>query len=100
MQMTIFSNQTQLEQILVDAVRYNDMQITIDHRSSCIKFGSSLAEASREDLPEGPHLQIMPSETVRLQLVNVMDCLQDTVDMISPVQLSVNTKRHTNFALV
>ncbi|ODN03159.1 Eukaryotic translation initiation factor 3 subunit A, partial [Orchesella cincta] len=88
MSMTVFSNQTQLEQILVDAVRYNDMQITVDHRSNCVKFGSSLAEASREDLPEGPHLQIMPSETVRLQLVNVMDCLQDTVDMISPVQVS------------
>ncbi|ODM87097.1 Eukaryotic translation initiation factor 3 subunit A, partial [Orchesella cincta] len=88
MNMTVFSNQIQLEQILVDAVRYTDMQITVDHRSNCIKFGASLAEASREDLPEGPHLQIMPSETVRLQLVNIMDCLQDTVEMISPVQVS------------
>ncbi|ODM87118.1 Eukaryotic translation initiation factor 3 subunit A, partial [Orchesella cincta] len=88
MNMTVFSNQIQLEQILVDAVRYTDMQITVDHRSNCIKFGASLAEASREDLPEGPHLQIMPSETIRLQLVNIMDCLQDTVEMISPVQVS------------
>ncbi|ODM99048.1 Eukaryotic translation initiation factor 3 subunit A [Orchesella cincta] len=54
MNMTVFSNQIQLEQILVDAVRYTDMQITVDHRSNCIKFGASLAEASREDLPEGP----------------------------------------------
>ncbi|ODM86855.1 Eukaryotic translation initiation factor 3 subunit A, partial [Orchesella cincta] len=72
MNMTVFSNQIQLEQILVDAVRYTDMQITVDHRSNCIK----------------PHLQIMPSETVRLQLVNIMDCLQDTVEMISSVQVS------------
>ncbi|CAL8085723.1 unnamed protein product [Orchesella dallaii] len=87
MNMTFFSNQAQLEQLLVDAVRYNDMQITVDHRSNCVKFGLSLAEASREDIPEGPNLQVMPSEAVCLQLVNVMDYLQETVDMISPVKL-------------
>jgi len=89
LEMTIFTTQAHLEQLLVDAVRYNDMQITIDHRSNCIKFGSSLAEAAREDLPEGPHLQAMPSEAVRLQLVNVFNCLEDTIDMIAPPPIQV-----------
>lgn len=89
LEMTIFAAQTRMEQLLVDAVRYNDMQINIDHRSNCIKFGSSLAEASREDLPEGPHLQAMPSEAVRLQLVNVVNCVEETIEMINPPHIQV-----------
>lgn len=87
--MTVFADQTRVEQLLVDAVRYSDMQINIDHRTNCIKFGSSLAEASREDTPEGPQLQSMPSEAVRLQLVNVVDHIDETIDMIAPVHVQV-----------
>jgi len=90
LEMTVFADKFHLEQLLVDAVRYNDMQINIDHRSNSISFGASLAEASREDLPEGPHLQDMPSEGVRLQLVNVANCLQQALDMINPPHIKVS----------
>lgn len=86
----MFGDKSRLEQLLVDAVRFNDMQIMIDHTSNCVRFGDSLAEASREDLPEGPQLQEMPSETVRLQLVNIFNFLEETVEMIDPAEIQVN----------
>jgi len=88
--MTVFADQTRVEQLLVDAVRFNDMQINIDHRVNCVKFGTSLAEASREDVPEGLQLQSMPSEAVRLQLVNIMNIVDEAVEMIAPPHIQVN----------
>jgi hypothetical protein len=87
--MTIFATQMRVEQLLVDAVRFNDMQINIDHRTNCVKFGSSLAEASREDTAEGSQLQAMPSEGVRLQLVNIMNLVDETIEMIAPPHIQV-----------
>ena len=37
----------------------------IDHRTGTVRFGTDLAEAQRQDLPEGPHVQSMPSEQIR-----------------------------------
>ena len=36
----------------------------IDHRTGSVHFGTDLSEAQRTDLPEGPHIQSMPSEQV------------------------------------
>ena len=37
----------------------------IDHRTRSVRFGTDLSEAQRTDLPEGPHVQSMPSEQIR-----------------------------------
>jgi len=57
-QLAPFATAFDLERIVVNAVRHTDMQIRIDHRSNCLHFGSELFEAQREDLPEGPTLQV------------------------------------------
>ena len=57
-QLAPFATAFDLERIVVNAVRHTDMQIRIDHRSNCLNFGSELFEAQREDLPEGPTLQV------------------------------------------
>lgn len=79
-----FSTSFYLERILVDCVRHNDMQITIDHRNHCVHFGTDLSESQREDHPDGPTLQSMPSEQVRSQLVNMSVVLHRAIATINP----------------
>ena len=79
-----FTTGFHLERLLVDCVRYNDMQIRIDHKKSCIHFGVDLSEAQREDHPDGPLLQAMPSEQIRCQLVNMATVLHHSINIINP----------------
>ncbi|XP_057319172.1 eukaryotic translation initiation factor 3 subunit A [Microplitis mediator] len=79
-----FTTDFHLERLLVDCVRYNDMQIRIDHGKRCIHFGVDLSEAQREDHPDGPVLQAMPSEQIRCQLVNIATVLHRAINIIFP----------------
>lgn len=84
LELSVFVGGFHLERILVDLVRHNDMQIRVDHRSECIHFGADLSESQREDLPEGPMLQSLPSEMIRCQLVQMGSALQSCLDLIVP----------------
>ncbi|EFA10123.1 eukaryotic translation initiation factor 3 subunit A [Tribolium castaneum] len=79
-----FTDAFHLERLLVDCVRHNDMQIRIDHGKYCVHFGMDLSESQREDKPEGPTLQVMPSEQVRNQLVNMATVLNQAINVIYP----------------
>ncbi|XP_012284100.1 eukaryotic translation initiation factor 3 subunit A [Orussus abietinus] len=79
-----FTSKFHLERLLVDCVRYNDMQISIDHGKRCVHFGVDLSEAQREDHPDGPVLQAMPSEQIRCQLVNMATVLHRAIVVINP----------------
>ena len=46
------------------------MQIRVDHRTRTVHFGSDLTGAQSYNNMEGPHLQDMPSEQIRQQLVS------------------------------
>merc|ERR1712060_905057 len=60
------------------------MQVRIDHRTGSVHFGTDLSEAQRTDLPEGPHIQSMPSEQVRTQLMSMMSVLDKSLATIHP----------------
>lgn len=60
------------------------MQIRIDHGQKCVHFGVDLSEAQREDHPDGPLLQAMPSEQIRCQLVNMAVVLHRASNIINP----------------
>lgn len=79
-----FADKFRLERILVDCVRHNDMQITIDHKQSMVLFGTDLSESQREDHADGPTLQSMPSEQVRQQLVSMSVVLHRAIAAINP----------------
>ncbi|RZB39620.1 eukaryotic translation initiation factor 3 subunit A [Asbolus verrucosus] len=83
-QLAKFTDAFHLERLLVDCVRHNDMQIRIDHGKQCVHFGMDLSESQREDKPEGPTLQVMPSEQVRNQLVNMATVLNQAINVINP----------------
>ncbi|XP_037814737.1 eukaryotic translation initiation factor 3 subunit A [Lucilia sericata] len=82
--MASFCNIFDLEKLLVESVRHNDMQIRIDHQKRCIYFGTDLTESQREDHPDGPNLQSMPSEQIRSQLVNMSSVLHRAVSVVYP----------------
>lgn len=82
--MASFCNIFDLEKLLVESVRHNDMQIRIDHQKRCIYFGTDLTESQREDHPDGPTLQSMPSEQIRSQLVNMSSVLHRAVSIVYP----------------
>ncbi|XP_075226906.1 eukaryotic translation initiation factor 3 subunit a [Lycorma delicatula] len=79
-----FTTPFHLERLLVECVRHNDMQIRIDHGNGCVHFGMDLCESQREDKPEGPTLQSMPSEQVRNQLINMSTVLTRAMQVINP----------------
>ncbi|KAL7294910.1 hypothetical protein TKK_0011831 [Trichogramma kaykai] len=83
-----FTDAFHLERLLVDCVRFNDMQIRINHGKQIIHFGVDLSEAQRENHPCGPVLQAMPSEQIRCQLVNLANVLHRANNIINP-----NTKK-------
>lgn len=59
-------------------------QVRIDHRTRSLSFGTDLAMAQKEDTPEGPYLQSMPSEQIRNQLTQMAQALNKAKKLISP----------------
>uniref|UniRef100_T1IIY3 Eukaryotic translation initiation factor 3 subunit A n=1 Tax=Strigamia maritima TaxID=126957 RepID=T1IIY3_STRMM len=81
-----FADAFHLERVVVDAAKNNDLQVRIDHRTKCLEFGMDLCVAQREDLPEGPNLQAMPSEQIRNQLVTMSSVLFRSIALIEPTK--------------
>ena len=88
-----FADGFSLERVIVDCVRHNDMQIRIDHRTRTVHFGTDLAEAQSYDLAEGPHLQDMPSEQIRTQLMQMLEVLDKSLKTIHPDKVKI--ENHT-----
>ncbi|XP_013781691.1 eukaryotic translation initiation factor 3 subunit A-like [Limulus polyphemus] len=87
MELTPFADKFYLEKMVVEAVRRNDLQVRIDHRQNCLHFGSELTVSQHEEMVEGPHLQSMPSEQIRNQLVSVHSVLHKAVTLIQPEKI-------------
>lgn len=88
-----FADSIYLETLVVEAARRNDLQVRIDHRKNCLHFGTELCVSQAEEVVEGPHLQSMPSEQVRLQLVNTYSTLLKARAMIEPEVIESKRER-------
>lgn len=88
-----FADSIYLETMVVEASRRNDLQVRIDHRRNSLHFGTELCVSQTEEITEGPHLQSMPSEQVRLQLVNTYSTLLKAKVMIEPEALLASRER-------
>ena len=84
-----FATFTYLEKMVVEAARRNGLQVRIDHRKGCLTFGTEMRVSTGEELIEGPHLQSMPSEQIRKQLVTMYSTLQKARNMIEPDRIKV-----------
>lgn len=88
-----FADSIYLETMVVEAARRNDLQVRIDHRRNSLHFGTQLCVSQTEEVVEGPHLQSMPSEQVRLQLVNTFSTLLRAKAMIEPEAIEAKRER-------
>ena len=84
-----FTDAFSLESVIVGSVRHNDMQIRLDHRTQTVHFGTDLAEAQSRDVAEGPHLQDMPSEQIRTQLMRMLEVLDKSLKTIHPDKVKI-----------
>ena len=71
-----------LEKLIVDAAKQLDLQVRINHQTKSLHFGNDLYVAQKEDLPEGPTIQSMPSEQIRNQLITMSEALQQAQELI------------------
>lgn len=94
-----FADSNHLEAVIVEAARRNDLQVRIDHRGRSLHFGTEICVSQSEEIIEGPHLQTMPSEQVRLQLVNTYSTLLKVRSMIEPTAI-VQRRRDVRQAML
>ena len=53
------------------------MQITVNHQTKAVAFGSALVVAMKEEVADGPYIQAMPSEILRYQLIALFEGLSE-----------------------
>ena len=68
---------------------YFILQVRIDHKTHSLSFGTDLGVSQKEDIPEGPYIQSMPSETIRNQVINIAQALNQAMAIIGPKESSV-----------
>eukprot|EP00795_Rhopilema_esculentum_P012434 gene12434-3101_t len=88
-----FFDEHKLERIIVDTVKEKELQLSIDHRKQYVNFGSTMVVAMREDVPEGPFIQSLPSELTRSQLFQLSQGLQDCFTYICPDMIKRNRQQ-------
>jgi translation initiation factor 3 subunit A len=71
-----------LEKLIVDAAKQLDLQVRLNHQTRSLHFGNELYVAQKEDMPEGPNIQSMPSEQIRRQLISMSEALQQAQELI------------------
>lgn len=62
----------------------------IDHREHSLSFGTDLGVSQKEEVPEGPYIQRMPSEVIRMQLTHLAVALQQAVKTLQPRDSNVS----------
>lgn len=79
-----FATSFRLERLIVNASRQLELQVRIDHRNHSLSFGTDLGVSQKEDVPEGPYIQRMPSEVIRMQLTHLAVALHQAVKTLQP----------------
>ena len=71
-----------LEKLVVDSAKSLELQVRINHQTKSLHFGNEVYVAQKDELPEGPSIQNMPSEQIRNQLIAMSDALQQALHLI------------------
>ncbi|GIY11436.1 hypothetical protein CEXT_184881 [Caerostris extrusa] len=87
-----FVDSFQLEYLVLKIACRNDLQVRIDHKMQCFRFGAELNVSQREEIIDGPHLQSMISECVRNLLVHYSSALNKAFNVIQPDNIKLKNK--------
>jgi len=95
-----FTSEHRLEGVIVDAAKTMELQVRIDHRTRALSFGTDLGVSQKEDIPEGPYIQSMPSEQIRNQVINMAQALNQAMEIIGPKESSVVEEEELKAAIL
>ncbi|KAJ3214257.1 eukaryotic translation initiation factor 3 subunit A [Dinochytrium kinnereticum] len=73
-----------IEKFVMNGCRKGELNIRIDHMTKSLMFESNIFGGSKVTISEGPKLQSMPSESVRLHLAGLGSRLYTAVNLIDP----------------
>ncbi|KAJ3343381.1 eukaryotic translation initiation factor 3 subunit A [Gonapodya sp. JEL0774] len=74
----------EIERFIMNGCRKGELSIRVDHRTNSITFEADPFESSKGSISEGPRLQSLPSEQMRLQVVRLAKRLHAVVGVIDP----------------
>ncbi|KAJ3087967.1 eukaryotic translation initiation factor 3 subunit A [Quaeritorhiza haematococci] len=75
-----------IEKFIMNGCKKGELSIRINHQTQTLTFENDLFSASKGTISEGPRLQSLPSEQMRLQLVRLSKRLHMAVSLIDPQQ--------------
>lgn len=82
-----FTDKFQLEKVIVEAAKRNNLQVLIDHRSNSVSFRSDLSVDQKEEVMDGPCFQSLSSEKIRSQLIVMAQALHKSVQILQPPEI-------------
>merc|ERR1712142_527213 len=85
-----FTDTHKLERVIVSCVKNDDMQITVNHQTKAVAFGSALVVAMKEEVADRPYIQAMPSEILRYQLIALFEGLSEAARVKNQEQVQTD----------
>ncbi|RKO91635.1 hypothetical protein BDK51DRAFT_20241 [Blyttiomyces helicus] len=76
-----------IEKFVMNGCKRGELSIRVNHQSQTLTFEVDYFAASKGSISEGPQLQSMPSEQMRLELTRLAKRLHTAVVLIDPSQL-------------
>lgn len=73
-----------IEKFIMNGCRKGELSIRVNHQTHSITFEADPFESSKGSISEGPRLQSLPSEQMRLQVVRLAKRLHTVVAVLDP----------------
>ncbi|KAJ3291883.1 eukaryotic translation initiation factor 3 subunit A [Borealophlyctis nickersoniae] len=73
-----------IEKFVMNGCKKGELSIRINHQTQTLTFETDLFAAAKGTISEGPQLQSLPSEQMRLQLVRLAKRLHTAITLIDP----------------
>uniref|UniRef100_A0A1X7VGV1 Eukaryotic translation initiation factor 3 subunit A n=1 Tax=Amphimedon queenslandica TaxID=400682 RepID=A0A1X7VGV1_AMPQE len=81
-ELSLIATPMELERIVVETARTNDIEVKIDHQSNSLWFGKDISLVHHDKIPEGPVIQSMPSEVFGRHLTLMAQALQQAASIV------------------
>ncbi|ORY69340.1 hypothetical protein LY90DRAFT_667452 [Neocallimastix californiae] len=78
-----------IEKFIMNGCKKGELNIRINHENQSLTFGNDPFISSKGSISEGPRLQSLPSEQMRMQLARLAKRLQTVILLINPETVDI-----------
>jgi len=78
-----------IEKFIINGCKKGELTIRINHENHSLTFGNDPFISSKGSISEGPRLQSLPSEQMRMQLARLAKRLQTVILLINPETVDI-----------